>query len=207
MSKKIVELVNLWSKYEDENPEMSIADFCVKYLAENSTQSLEEWHSVPVNGQLAGLLGRLVKYSNLYSKKALNHFPLNNIEDWIYLISLMDLKTPKKSELIYEMLSEFPSGIDIIKRLIASDLVEEFPDENDKRSKRVKITEKGLQVLAESMPYMDKVGKMAFDTLTPSEKTMIVNILKRLDSFHNEHFKNVRNIEFEQAFEVLTSGE
>jgi len=152
-------------------------------------------------------LGRLVKYSNLYSKKALNHFPLNNIEDWIYLISLMDLKTPKKSELIYEMLSEFPSGIDIIKRLIAADLVEEFPDEHDKRSKRVKITEKGLQVLAESMPYMDKVGKMAFDTLTPSEKTMIVNILKRLDSFHNEHFKNVRNIEFEQAFEVLTAGE
>ena len=74
MSKKIVELVNTWYKYETENPDISIADFCVKYLAEHNTQSLEEWHSVPVNGQLAGLLGRLVKYSNLYSKKALNHF-------------------------------------------------------------------------------------------------------------------------------------
>ncbi|AFK01946.1 regulatory protein MarR [Emticicia oligotrophica DSM 17448] len=205
MSKKIVELVNLWSKYEDENPEMSITDFCVRYLAENNdTRYVTDTLKLPINAQLASLMGRLVKFSNHYAKKALDHFPLNNLEDWVYLISLMDLRTPKKSELIYEMLSEFPSGIDIIKRLIAADLVEEFPDENDKRSKRVRITEKGLQVLSESMSYMDKVGVMAFDTLSASEKEMVVNILKRLDNFHNERFKEVRVSEFNEAFEILT---
>lgn len=206
MKNKVVELVNLWAEYEEKHPNLSIEEFCVHYLAEHTQVPVHDADEkdIPVNGQLAGLIGKLNKYASMYCKKALAHVGMDNLEDWVYLISLNDMGTPKKSELIYEMVSEFPSGIDIIKRLVKAELVEEFPDEQDKRSKRLKITQKGIGVLYESFPYMDKVGSMAFDTLSEAEKTMVLNILKRLDNFHTGHYKQIRNAEFEEAFNVLT---
>lgn len=207
MKNKLVDLVNIWAKYEEENADLTIEDFCVKYLAENVEKPVHvsDMQGIPIDGQLAGLIGRLNKYAGMYFKKALEYVGMSNIDDWIYLVSLHDMGTPKKSELIYEMVSEFPSGIDIIKRLVASELVIEFPDEQDKRSKRLQITPKGIQLLYESFPYMKKVGEMAFDTMNPSEKVMVLNVLKRLDNFHSEHYKDVRNAEFEDAYQVLTS--
>ncbi len=207
MKNKVVALVNLWAEYESKYPDLTMEEFCINYLAEHTQTPVHEADEkeIPINGQLAGMIGKLNKYASLYCKKALAHVGMDNIEDWVYLISLHDMGTPKKSELIYEMVSEFPSGIDIIKRLVKSGLAEEFPDEQDKRSKRLKITEKGIAVLYESFPYMDKVGSMAFDTITASEKVMVLNILKRLDNFHTGHYKNIRNVEFEEAFGVLTS--
>ena len=207
MKSKIVELVNLWAEYEEKNPNLTIEEFCVSYLAEHSPPPVHEADNkgIPLNGQIAGLIGKMNKYASMYCKKALAHVGMDNIEDWVYLISLHDMGTPKKSELIYEMVSEFPSGIDIIKRLVKSDLVEEFPDEQDKRSKRLKITQKGTEVLAQSFPYMTKVGSMAFDTMTEGEKILVLNVLKRLDNFHTGHYKNIRNAEFEEAFDLLTT--
>ncbi|TAH21020.1 MAG: MarR family transcriptional regulator [Cytophagales bacterium] len=205
MKNRLIELVNIWGEYEEKNPNLTIEEFCVSYLAENAPQTIHESDdkNIPINGQLAALVGKLNKYASLYCKKALAYVGLDNIEDWIYLISLHEMGTPKKSELIYEMLSEFPSGIDVIKRLVKAALVEEFPDEQDKRSKRLKITQKGIAVLYESFPYMNKVGSMAFDTMTEGEKTMVLNVLKRLDNFHAGHYKNIRNAAFEEAFATL----
>jgi DNA-binding MarR family transcriptional regulator len=207
MKNKLVELVNIWAEYEEQNPDLSIEDFCVRYLAEKTSPSVNEdvYKQIPTNGLLAALIGKLNKYASLYCKKAIENFGLRNIDDWIYLISLQQMGTPKKSELILEMLSEFPSGIDIIKRLLALELALEFPDEQDKRSKRLRITEKGMQVLLESLPYMEKVGSMAFDTLKESEKNMVLNILKRLDAFHNEHYKTIRNANFEDTYQILVN--
>jgi MarR family transcriptional regulator, lower aerobic nicotinate degradation pathway regulator len=209
MKNQLVELVNLWAEYEERMPGLTIEEFCRQYLAERIPAPAHESDDkeIPINGQLAELIGKLNRYAGLYCKKALAHVGMDNIDDWVYLISLHSLGTPKKSELIYDMVSEFPSGIDIIKRLVRLDLVEEFPDLHDRRSKRLKITQKGIQVLMESFPYMDKVGSMAFDTLSPEEKTMIFNILKRLDNFHAGHYKNVRNADFGQAFGLLTHRE
>jgi MarR family transcriptional regulator, lower aerobic nicotinate degradation pathway regulator len=206
MKNKVVALVNLWAEYEEKNPNLTIEEFCVSYLADYSQTPAHDSDDkgIPVNGQIAGLIGKLNKYASMYCKKALAHVGMDNIEDWVYLISLNDMGTPKKSELIYEMVSEFPSGIDIIKRLLKSELVEEFPDEQDKRSKRLKITSKGTEVLFQSFPYMEKVGSMAFDTMTTGEKAMVLNILKRLDNFHTRHYKDIRTAEFDEAFEVLT---
>jgi MarR family transcriptional regulator, lower aerobic nicotinate degradation pathway regulator len=203
---RIVELVNTFAKYEEQNPNLSIKDFCVQYLVENSEKPKETglWQ-MPLNGELGGLVGRLGAYAGMYSKKALSNLNLNNVEDWVYLIVLNEMGTPKKSELIYQMLSEFPSGIDVIKRLINNGFAEEFPDENDKRSKRVKITQSGLEVVQKGYPEMQKVGEMAFGTLSEVEKQILVNILRKLEIFHDGHYKNIRTAEFEEAFTLLTT--
>ncbi len=204
---KVVELVNEWARMEAEKPDLDLTEFCVRYLAERTDMARfpdqDESTSAVVENKLSAHLGRMNKYVQLYARKAMQNMPLNNVEDAVYLIALSNLGKPKKSELIYVMLSEFPSGIDVIKRLINFGLVEEFPDEEDRRSKRVQITDKGREVLAECYPAMSKVGDIAFSSLSPAEKMMLLNLLIKLDGFHTEHYKQVRTGDFEEIYRQM----
>jgi len=202
---KVVELVNQWAKYEALNPDLDLKSFCIQYLSEQQTTETNQWQ-LSLDSQLSGLLGRMSGYANMYAKKALTELEFNNTEEWVYMRVLMYLGTPKKSELIYQMLSEFPSGIDIIKRLIHKNYVEEFPDEQDKRSKRVKLTKEGYQVLTTSLPQMEKVGQMAFGSLSETEKNMLAHLLSRLETFHDYHQKAIRNATFEESYMMLTKS-
>ena len=205
---KLVELVNLWAKYEEENPGSEIRDFCVAYLTEQEAQAPAVRGTAgglpsDLNARLGKGIGRLTRFSALYAKKALQDLPLNNIEELIYLAHIQYMGQPKKSELIYEMLSEFPSGIDIIKRLAAMALVDEFPDAHDKRSKRLRITPEGQTVLAQCMPRLAQIGAMAFQPLRHLEKLMLAQLLEKLDDFHAAHYKSARNTDFEAVYRMV----
>jgi DNA-binding MarR family transcriptional regulator len=186
---------------EAEHPEMDITEFCVWYLAEQTPRS--EPSGIRMEDKLSAHLGRMNRYVQFYAKKAMLGLPLNNVEDAVYLIALSNMGKPKKSELIHKMLSEFPSGIDVIKRLINFGLIEEFPDEEDRRSKRVQITKKGREVLANCYPVMSKVGSMVFAQLVPAEKAMLLKLLIKLDTFHADHYKMARNGDFEEIYRQL----
>jgi DNA-binding PadR family transcriptional regulator len=101
------------------------------------------------------------------------------------------------------MLSEFASGIDIINRLLKMGLCEEFPDENDKRAKRVRITPDGMEALQEASPIMAQISKIAFNELTETEKKMIAHILRRADRFHSEHYADFRSQNFDSIYEKV----
>lgn len=211
MSKTIVELVNLWAKHEARRPNLSIEDFCVQVLAERAQNASADemvfdyaWTAEELlNGRLGRMLGRLAKYVNIYSKKAFAESGINNVEDVIYLGVLQMMGNPRKTDLINAMLSEFPSGIDIIKRLIKLELVEETPDQEDKRSKRLHLTEKGSQCLLGSMPLINRVSALAFTTLNTAEKMLLLQLLGRLEDFHDQHYREIRNADFETARQVL----
>lgn len=196
-----MQLVNLWAEFEAQNPEAEIKDFCLDFILKDYQEKKPSF--ITINGQLASLTGKLSKYASFYSKKALEKFSLNNIEDWVYLMRLREMGTPRKSELIYDMISEFPSGIDVIKRLLKMGFVQEFPDEEDKRSKRLQITPSGVEILIKSLPWMEKISDMAFNKLQESEKILLIELLDRLNTFHKTHYMNVRNSSIEEAYEVL----
>ena len=65
--------------------------------------------------------------------------------DWVYQMILHEMRTLEKSELIYDMISEFPCRIDVIRCLVKIGYVKELPDEEEKRSKRIQITKAGLE--------------------------------------------------------------
>jgi MarR family transcriptional regulator, lower aerobic nicotinate degradation pathway regulator len=208
MSKKIVELVNLWAQYEQEHPEMDIQEFCTRYLSELATgKELKidsESRPIPINNWLGALTGRLSRYALMYTKKALMPLKLSSIDDMIYLIIVNEQGLPRKSDVIHQALSEFPSGIDVIKRLVNMELLEELPDDQDRRSKRLRITEKGLSVMYQAFGLLSQASDAAFGTLTPSEKMLIGGIMQRLDRFHWEHYKETRAAEgIEEVLEVL----
>lgn len=172
----------------------------VESLTGRANKSLVE---IRAEARLGALVGRLSNYAYLYSKKALQPLGFKSIEDPVYLIVLVQMGMPKKSELIYEMMSEFASGIDIINRLVKMGLIDEFPDEQDRRSKRLRITEKGLDVIREAFPIMDKVADVAYSTLTDGEKAIVLQVLDKLDRHHAQHYRQVRNADFDEVYERL----
>ena len=216
---KLVELVNLWATYSRNDPEMNIHDFCVKYLADQQIPAFQPkegknpeshssqhhfWNSQSLlDGELGALIGRISRFAYFYSKKAVEKMRFNNLDDILYLFLMIEMKAPKKSEIIYAMLSEFASGIDIINRLLKMGLCEEFPDENDKRAKRVRITSAGIEALMEAAPIMGQISKIAFNELSETEKRMIVHLLRRADRFHSEHYADFRSRDFDSIYKSI----
>lgn len=205
-SELLVALVNQWAEYEKQHTDRSLRDFCLWYLT-NQPLSLPDqadiFDETPINGLLGKLMGRVSQYDHLYTKKALNELGLNNVDDMMYLHMIHHLNAPRKAELINAMLSEFPSGIEIIRRLLRLSLIEELPDEADKRSKRVRLTEAGERLLRASYDLLHRAGEMMYDWLTEPEKLLLAHLLERLDAVHVVYHKRVRAEKFTEAYARL----
>lgn len=223
----VVELVNQWATYSEAHADADLAGFCLHYLTEVSGQFTlrdqnpardsdglleDKWVEsltgkanrslveIQPEARLGALVGRLSKYAYFYSKKAMQPLGFKSIDDPVYLLVLLQMGTPKKSELIYEMLSEFASGIDIVNRLVGLGYIEEFPDEQDRRSKRLRLTGKGMEVIQNCLPEMSRVASVAFGTLSDGEKAILIQLLDRLDRYHADHYRLNRNEDFEEVY-------
>ena len=212
----IVSLVNCFAQYAKTDPNLTIEAFCKQYLATNTpintpanidenivntvdatefilqNNRLNDDTPIPLNGALGSLTGRLSRFALLYTKKALAPLELSSIDDMVYLHIINALGSPRKSDVIHEAISEFPSGIDIIKRLVKMGCVTEIADDTDRRSKRVQLTEEGRSILLQSYTLVDKAGDAAFNLLDNTEKQTLLALLRRLDGFHWQHYKQTR---------------
>ncbi|MCI4669304.1 MAG: winged helix DNA-binding protein [Bacteroidia bacterium] len=134
---------------------------------------------------LSILLTLLFRAAKHYMKKALDDSPLSTMDEFGFLATLSEGDSMTKSELIHNNLLEFTSGIEIIKRLKNNGLIDESPDPMDKRSKRVKISEKGKMVFYQALQPMDLVSTIVSGDLTQREKSLILPILIKLNNFHS----------------------
>lgn len=230
---KIVNLVNLFHKYLEHNPDAEIEDFCRQHLMQQKTskqaneantlhfiEKIEQNNPLteeeckglgkpfdvpfPIESRLGKAVGRLFKFILMYSRKGLASLELNNLEDFVYLGTILEKGTPKKSEIIQENLSEFSSGIEVLKRLTNVGFLYEFQDEQDRRSRRVGITPKGIEVLQACFPIMRQVGDLAFGNLMEDEKEIALQILDKMDRFHTQHYEHTKQKEFEELASVLS---
>jgi MarR family transcriptional regulator, lower aerobic nicotinate degradation pathway regulator len=138
------------------------------------------------------LLTFLSRYLKIYFKKGLEGSLLTTGDDFSYLATLLNKGSLTKTELILLSAHEKTSGMEVIKRLLLNELIEQTDDEKDKRSKRISLTQKGMGVLMQSFEAMGKVGKIASGDLTNQEKNQLVYLLKKLDNFHNDIYLNHR---------------
>jgi len=99
-------------------------------------------------------------------------------------------------ELIRIHMMEAPSGIEVLKRLLAKDFIEEFEDPDDKRAKRIKITDRGQKELESCLPAMQQVFKQMTAEMSLSEKLHFIAALRDINDFHVVHskqFESLRN--------------
>ncbi len=203
MDHQLVELVNSFYKYAQQHPGATIEEFCRYYLAVKALERPNVTGELSSDVLLSISLGRLTRFAEMYTKKALTGTPINNMDELVYLMILDHAGTPRKSDLINRHLSEFSTGVEIIRRLAKAGLAEEFPDTEDRRTKRVRLTLAGQRLLYEVYPKLNMVAQIVAGSLDQDEKALLVQILGRLEKRHDEVYSLVKPQNLAETAEVF----
>lgn len=205
----IKQLIDLAEQFEQEQPDSGTSSL-LDFVAWLNQQTVEKKQNIPqapkptlnqfetVESAIGKLLIYMTRYAKGYSKKALAGTPLVSTDDFAYLGSLLVNESLTKMELIDKHIHEKTSGIEVIKRLLKNELAEQWDDEEDKRSKRLRITPKGREVLKTAFANMGTVALLISGNLTQEEKYQLLFILNKLNLFHNPIFLHHRDTSLEQ---------
>lgn len=172
----------------------SIDDFLAWMQKQRETEvSLEEAEAQQLNGHISRHIGELYKHAKGYMKKAFSDTPFVSADDFAYLATLMREGSMRKTELIYENIGEVSPGMEVIKRLLKNGFIRDFPDPDDKRSRRVELTEAGKKAFFDLLQKMNVAGDIIVGDLSVSERLQLLSMLKRLRRFHRDIFEESRN--------------
>ena len=130
------------------------------------------------------LLTYLNRYVKIYARKALENSPLGTMDEFVYLVMLIEQGPLTKSDLIQRNRHEKPTGMEIIRRLLALGLITQSDDLDDRRSKRLTITTAGAEVSGQVTGQMTKVSTLLTGNLTVAEKLLLLQLLDKLEDFH-----------------------
>ena len=210
----LFELIDYLDQFETENQDkdgnLNMSDF-LGYL--NSQYKPKNVKTRELGGNYEGykyqeqkgsatdisiLIVLLFRYAKGYIKKALKNSPIKTADEFSFLMTLMTYDHLSKSELITKQVMEKTSGTEIINRLIKLGLIEQFADEADKRSVRIKMTMTGRTEIYKILPQMGVVSQIVTGNLNDSEKTMLAYMLRKLEHFHNDIFMNKKDNELEE---------
>jgi len=136
--------------------------------------------------ELSFLLVMQSRYYKTYAKKVLGESELTSPDGFSFLYHLSHTDSFRKMELIKMHHLEPPSGIEVLKRLLKKGLIEEYDDADDKRAKRIKITDKGRKELQIVMPKMSEVYSLMTAELPLNEKLKLLAFLKQMTDFHTD---------------------
>ena len=151
-----------------------------------------------IDVEISKLLLYLYRYAKLHIRNGMNDYPELINEDFTYLYTLMTAESMTKTQLIEKNIHEKPTGLEIIKRLLKHHLIEEKDDEADKRSKRVRLTEKGRQLFFKSLDRTNNIAKVITGKLDINEKRHLFGLLKKLDAFHNPKYKAKQHLSIDE---------
>lgn len=187
--KAIKELIQWFETYTEENPdsEHELNSFII-WL--NSKLFADENDNISVHDQdvldmeLTFLLALQNRHYKSYAKDALLDSELSSPEGFSFLYHLSLVDSYRKMELIKMHKLEPPSGIEVLKRLLKRNLIEEFDDPDDGRAKRIRITHTGKQRIQIILPKMKKVFSSMTAEMSLNEKLHVVSFLKKMDDYH-----------------------
>lgn len=147
------------------------------------------------------LIVHMNRYAKSYSKSAILGSDFSSQEDFIYLINLKAFGEMTKIDLIKKNVHEKPVGMQVINRLVSKGWVNQKASEIDKRSKVLKITEKGMLTLETQMNKIRKATEIVTGDLTHDEKMELIRLLNKLNNFHKPIYDH--NIEPEYLLEKV----
>ncbi|CAD7813438.1 HTH-type transcriptional repressor NicR [Chryseobacterium aquaeductus] len=199
----IIDLLMQVKEFENSHcykPNSSVEDFRMwlndkKYTEECPTKLFKnENHQVSfTENEICKQVLLLGRYSKLLIRKGLSDFPDLANEEFTYLYRLKDEPYLTKIQLIEKNGHEKQTGTQIIKRLLEARLLEEKNDDEDKRSKRLNLTERGKEMFHESVNNINQTSKILSGTLNDHEKNELLNILKKLNEFHAHVYTDYKN--------------
>lgn len=202
-------LLPLLEEYEKTNTKVDDVQHFAVWLTRQQANPIEteesETHAAGAESPevvIGKLLFFMTRYARIYSKKALEGTVLGSMDEFVYLATLHSYGSMTKSELIYRNRHEKPTGMDIIKRLLALGLIQQQDDLEDRRSKQIAISEHGLAILLPLYGRMGLVSHIVAGNLSKSERISLVQLLEKLEVFHQVMQAKTKNESFEGMLKV-----
>ncbi|HWB26491.1 MAG TPA: winged helix DNA-binding protein [Chitinophagaceae bacterium] len=208
---KTIELVNKWGEFEEKHPDGSIEDFC-RYLLihqrESATGMPLVGGVVPNNtpGLLLKIMGRIHKMNAVYAAMALEGTGVSQLEEFGMLLSIQQHAEMKKTEIIYSNLFELSSGTDMLARMIKKGYIEEIPDKEDKRAKRLKITPAGDKVIDACKKRVSKAAAMMMLDVAEDDQMLCIKLLKGVEQKFSALLQHHKGTRFDKVFEAVAAG-
>jgi len=209
--KLLIELIGELAAFEEtlpENKEAEMDDFLAflgnkhpELKSRNPAGDEAPWLT-DMGEETETVVARMVvvmnKYAKSYIKRALSGSPIQTGDEFVFLLFLLTFPSLTKTELINKNLLEKTSGIEIIKRLLKAGLVREFDDEQDRRSKRIALTDLGRTEVLQVLPKIHQVSFLVSGNLSANERKTLAYLLTKLDHYHHDIYKNDRFTEFDE---------
>ena len=143
--------------------------------------------------EFSTMLTGLYRFAKHYTKKAFSNTSIKAIDEFDFLATLLKEESLLKNELINKHLLEISSGSEILKRLIKKGLISEFPDDFDRRAKRVSLTEQRRIEIMNAFDDMNKVSEIIIGNLNNTELNEALSVFEKLTYFHHHIHKKDRN--------------
>jgi DNA-binding MarR family transcriptional regulator len=183
------EIVKWLEEYQNENQSdnYNLESFIIwlnSRLFSEGKEGKSQHNAESLDLELSFSLVMQNRFYKAYAKKVLGESELTSPDGFSFLYHLNLTESFRKMELIKMHHLEPPSGIEVLKRLLNKGLIEEFDDADDRRAKRIKITEKGKKELQVVMPKMSEVFRLMTAELSLNEKVHLLAFLKQMNDFH-----------------------
>ena len=176
----IKSLIPLVEEFEKESNSNDLTDFVIwlnnKLFGNTSHNEISEHDNLLIAFRVMFLNKELKRQT----KEILTESKVSSIDEYSFLLHLKFQNSFRKMEIIELHNLEAPTGIEIIKRLLKNKLIEEFPDENDKRAKRIKATKAGEKEIAFLEPKINKIFLSFTEKLSLNEKVQLAGTLNKL---------------------------
>ncbi len=183
--------------YANEDTSKNLDTFLIWLTIENNSDSIvfdKIYDKTDAENGIEMLNSLLHRYVKMYSKQALEYSTNLSFEEYSFLATLRGLKSCTKSELIDLMVYEKSTGLEIIKRLVRANLISEELNQSDKRSKQIKLTDKGKQILAKAFGQMEAVSTEFTSALDVAEKNTLHHILLKLVEYHGDNDRKIERL-------------
>ena len=144
-----------------------------------------------INNEIGRYITRMNRFASIYAKDILKDLPYVSLNDFGFVALLHANQQLTKSALIKLVLMDKSPGMEIIKRLVSKNVMEEFDNPNDKRSKMLRLTDYGKEVVLLSYEKMSELSNSLLADLDKPTKFEILKILKYLDDYHQKKVGNL----------------
>lgn len=209
---KTVDLVTRWANFTEKHPDASIDDFCRHYLItkrENKNiNKLFSGEGLPPDNKiiLTKLVNRISKLNLLYFNLIVPEIGLEHIDEFQFLVTISNLKNPMKTEVINHNFSELSTGLLVIERLKKRKYVTEYSNPDDKRSKRLKITGKGQEVLNECFIRLRRIHEMMYYDLSEDDIKLCIQLLQGIEIKFSKLWHSHKGKSFDIAYNEVVGN-
>lgn len=174
------EMIAFIEEYQGEHSSSRIEDFTIWLNHKLFQTKNRDGHGAHDELLIAFKLLYLNKELKKQTKSILLKSKVSSIDEYSFLLHLDHQDSFRKMEIIEMHNLEAPTGIEIIRRLLKNRFIDEFPDKEDRRAKRIKITKKGKVELNSIKPEIDMIFNKFIGPLDLNEKIQISAVLNKL---------------------------